>query len=63
MPVNAHETKPDMAKPDHTKQHSGDHHSHPSVEIPAGQPVPTVNLVIHPDAMKGWNLEVKVAKG
>ncbi|MBD2020912.1 hypothetical protein H6F43_12055 [Leptolyngbya sp. FACHB-36] len=35
------------------------HHS--TVEIPKGQPVPSVNLVVHPDPMDGWNLEVKVA--
>ena len=36
-------------------------HSHSSIEIPAGQPVPTVRLNLLPDAMRGWNLEVKVA--
>jgi len=35
-------------------------HSHQAVDIPPGQPVPAVNLVIRPDAMSGWNLEVKV---
>ncbi|PIG92636.1 hypothetical protein [Gloeocapsopsis sp. IPPAS B-1203] len=30
------------------------------MEIPSGQAVPTVNLVVHKDTMKGYNLEVKV---
>ena len=28
--------------------------------IPQDQPVPTVDLVVHQDEMRGWNLEVKV---
>jgi hypothetical protein len=35
-------------------------HSHGSLDIPANAPVPTVDLVIHPDAQQGWNLEVQV---
>ncbi len=35
-------------------------HAHGSLEVPAGQPVPAVKLIIHPDAMGGWNLEVQV---
>lgn len=30
------------------------------MEIPSGQAVPTVDLVVHKDTMKGYNLEVKV---
>ncbi|MDX2228903.1 MAG: hypothetical protein NW220_04670 [Leptolyngbyaceae cyanobacterium bins.349] len=51
----SHEMKP---SPGHS--HGTTHHSHPKVEVPPGQPVPTVNLVVRPDAMNGWNLEVKV---
>jgi hypothetical protein len=29
------------------------------MEIPVGQPLPTVRLTIHPDARQGWNLEVQ----
>lgn len=36
-------------------------HKHKTLEIPVGQPVPSVNLIVHPDAMRGWNLEVKVS--
>lgn len=35
-------------------------HSHGTLEVAAGQPVPTVDLIIHPDAQRGWNLEVQV---
>jgi uncharacterized Zn-binding protein involved in type VI secretion len=54
-PAIAHEMKPGAAH-----QHGSSGHTHAAVEIPAGQLVPTVNLVVRPDAMKGWNLEVKV---
>lgn len=54
--LTAHETKPGTEH----QHHSGATHKHRAVEIPAGQPVPTVNLVVHPDPMNGWNLEVKV---
>jgi hypothetical protein len=58
-PATAHEmpgTEPGKPHPP-TTTHS-DHHS--QLEIPTGQPLPTVNLVVRPDAMQGWNLEVKV---
>ncbi|MEI2583436.1 hypothetical protein [Scytonema sp. PRP1] len=42
-----------------TADSNGTHH-HKTMEIAPGQPVPLVNLVVHPDAKKGWNLEVKV---
>lgn len=35
-------------------------HQHKMMEIPAGQPVPKVDLVVYKDAMKGWNLQAKV---
>jgi hypothetical protein len=41
-----------------TKHHQ-DHH-HQKMEIPAGQPVPSVDLIVHKDKKKGWNLEAKV---
>jgi hypothetical protein len=43
---------PTEASPDH-------HHEHATLEIPAGQPVPTVTLRVHLDAVSGWNLEVE----
>ena len=42
--------------------HQGEgHHHHGSLEIPSGQPIPSVDLVVRPDAMKGWNLELRVS--
>jgi hypothetical protein len=40
----------------------GDHgmHDHGMLEIPPGQPVPTLTLVATPDAMAGWNLELQI---
>ncbi|MBR8827459.1 MAG: hypothetical protein DSM107014_06055 [Gomphosphaeria aponina SAG 52.96 = DSM 107014] len=40
--------------------HEGEQHEHATIEITAGQPVPTVDLIVHEDAVKGWNLEVQV---
>lgn len=34
--------------------------SHPHGTVEAEQPVPTVELIVHPDARQGWNLEVQV---
>ncbi|NEP58924.1 MAG: hypothetical protein F6K31_18200 [Symploca sp. SIO2G7] len=36
-------------------------HSHGTREIATGQPVPAVDLIVHKDTMKGWNLEIKVS--
>ncbi|HEY9630243.1 MAG TPA: hypothetical protein V6C84_23365 [Coleofasciculaceae cyanobacterium] len=35
-------------------------HEHGAIDIPANQPVPVVQLIAHPDAQQGWNLEVQV---
>ncbi|MGB3511487.1 MAG: hypothetical protein WBA93_20070 [Microcoleaceae cyanobacterium] len=42
------------------ESHGGMSHSHKKIEIPSGKPVLNVDLVVHQDAMKGWNLEVKL---
>ncbi|MFQ4135575.1 hypothetical protein PGN35_004580 [Nodosilinea sp. PGN35] len=34
-------------------------HGHSTLEIPAGQPVPTVTLVVNPDPVRGWNVEIQ----
>ncbi|MEB3289534.1 MAG: hypothetical protein VKI82_06435 [Leptolyngbya sp.] len=47
------------AEPAHLPPTEGNHHSHHSLEIPVDQPVPTVSLVVHPDAVQGWNLELQ----
>jgi len=50
----------------HNHDTPSDPHSHTSVdphhqmmEIPAGEPIPSVKLVVHPDTMRGYNLEVQ----
>ncbi|WP_232224216.1 hypothetical protein [Mastigocladopsis repens] len=43
-----------------TPDGDGTTHHHKTVEISPGQPIPSVDLVVHQDAKKGWNLEVKV---
>jgi len=35
-------------------------HTHGAMEVPANQLLPTVKLIAHPDARKGWNLEVQI---
>jgi hypothetical protein len=37
-----------------------DNHEHGTIELSAEQAIPTVNLIAHPDARRGWNLEVQV---
>jgi len=56
---------------DHSETgHSGDssashshgadgHHHHPPLVIPADQPAPAVTLVVTPDPVNGWNLELQ----
>lgn len=36
-------------------------HNHKQLEIPAGQPVPEVDLIVTEDSMSGWNLEIKTS--
>lgn len=57
----AHEA--DMGNPAAGMSHqpsAGETHAHKTMIIPPGQPVPTVSLDVKPDAMSGWNLQVKV---
>ncbi|MBE9144556.1 hypothetical protein [Planktothrix mougeotii] len=44
---------------DEQQHHSASGH-HKTVTIPPGQPIPTVDLIVHPDARQGWNLELKL---
>jgi hypothetical protein len=41
-------------------EHEHGNHTHEMLEIPSDAPVPTVDLIVHPDTMRGWNLEVQV---
>ena len=36
-------------------------HKHEKIEVPQGEAVPTVDVVVVKDAKKGWNLEAKVS--
>lgn len=48
----------------HSQGHSHDSgygHQHKQLEIPAGQRIPEVDLIVTPDAMNGWNLELKLS--
>ena len=40
---------------------AGTERRHKTAEIPAGQPTPSVDLIVHKDSMKGYNLEAKVS--
>lgn len=39
--------------------HDSDH-AHKQLEVSADQPVPSVELLVHEDALNGWNLEVQL---
>ena len=58
--LHAHETN-QVAEPTHSEEmpHTAEA-MHEPLEIPTGQAIPSVNLVAHPDAHQGWNLEVQV---
>ncbi|AFY86828.1 MAG: hypothetical protein CLLPBCKN_003510 [Chroococcidiopsis cubana SAG 39.79] len=53
--MTAHNHDPTSEPHSHT---SKDPH-HQMREISAGEPIPTVKLVVHPDTMRGYNLEVQ----
>lgn len=42
-------------------RHGGEHQHHKTMEIPAGQPIPSVDLTVHKDSLKGYNLQAKVS--
>ncbi|MDY6781171.1 MAG: hypothetical protein SW833_01220 [Cyanobacteriota bacterium] len=41
-------------------QHSQEGHHHGTLEIPDGEPIPSVDIMVYPDAERGWNLEVQL---
>ncbi|WP_066378243.1 MULTISPECIES: hypothetical protein [unclassified Anabaena] len=49
-----------IARGDNQHNHHSEH-DHKTIEIPPGQPIPKVDLVVHKDSSKGWNLEAKVS--
>ena len=46
--------------PHEHQDHEHKAHNHKKIEIRDGQPIPQVELITHPDAVKGWNLEIKL---
>ena len=42
------------------QQNNRAEHQHKMMEIPSGQPIPSIKLVVHKDSMKGWNLEAQI---
>ncbi|MEM8542901.1 MAG: hypothetical protein AAGF66_02775 [Cyanobacteria bacterium P01_H01_bin.119] len=40
-------------------EHGGEHHNHAPLSVPSGMPAPTLDLVVNPDPVEGWNLELK----
>ena len=40
--------------------HGSQSHAHKQLEISADLPIPSVELLAHPDAMSGWNLELQL---
>ena len=63
--ANQEDNHKDHHKHDH-QEHSVEelstdpHDHHEMVMIREGQPVPNVDLVVYEDAVKGWNLEIKL---
>lgn len=49
----------DNSHPEKTEA-EGDH-DHKMIAIPEGVPVPNIDLIVHKDAIKGWNLEIKTS--
>lgn len=44
----------------HEQQHDQSSPHHKMILIPSGQPIPSVDLIVHPDPRQGWNLEIKL---
>lgn len=42
-------------------EHGVTDHDHKTMEIPSGQPIPSVDLIVHKEPMKGYNLQTKVS--
>ena len=56
-PVQSHHTHPQTLS---SADQSQMQHHHQKLEISANQAPPTIDLVVHPDQVQGWNLELKV---
>lgn len=59
--VQSHHTQPQtVSSADQNPSKHHHHRHHKQLEISANQAPPTVELVVHPDQVQGWNLELKV---
>ena len=51
-------------EPEHKMKEGHGHHSgmgHEPLMIPEGEPAPTLELTVEPDAVRGWNLQAAVS--
>lgn len=55
----AHEMSVDMTPDGHGEGHMEEHH-HETLEIPEGIAVPSIDLTVTPDPVRGWNLHAAV---
>lgn len=59
MPSNSITTMPESINQQSNTLLAHGEHDHKKMEVPKGQPIPSVKLIVTPDAKKGWNLEIK----
>ena len=60
-PSSHSQSHPKDSQEPHSAGHSYDSHAHQSLEVSANQPIPAVDLIVHEDAVMGWNLEIQVS--
>ena len=58
---NHHSHSPQHSETTQMNHSSGEHDHHKTIMIQEGQAVPGIDLIVHQDAIKGWNLEIKLA--
>ena len=58
--INANEDNHNHHHNSSLEESTTDMHHHKTVMIEEGQPVPNIDLVVYEDAIKGWNLEIKL---
>jgi uncharacterized Zn-binding protein involved in type VI secretion len=59
MPSNSVNIMPESVNQQNNTLLVHGEHDHKKMEVPKGQPIPSVKLIVTPDAKKGWNLEIK----
>ncbi len=58
--INANQDHHQETSLEESANNNHNHHHHKTVMIEEGQAVPNVDLVVYEDAVKGWNLEIKL---